>query len=121
MITIDEFAPRTFQIACTGKINEGDIVKLEAVFGPFVADEGSVDALIDMAAMDATTLGGILEDADLEPRLMRQVEKFGRVALVTTSGRLDTIVAAFEQVLPKGEFRRYAPEQLDAARAYVTS
>lgn len=119
MIQINEFAPRTLEITLSGKIEKADIEQLEGVLDPYVEDEGSVSALIDMTAMSGMTWDALLEDAQYEARLFAQIEKFGRIALITDSDALGAIVKAFDAVMPTGEFARFNADDRDRARNFV--
>ncbi len=121
MIEIDELAARTYEIRLSAKITASDLEKIESILAPFVADEGSVDVLLDMRAMQETTWSGLLEDATLEARLFQQLEKFGRLALVSEHDSLDFVASAANNLMPSGQFKRFKPSDIAKARDYVTA
>lgn len=85
MLAIHEFAPRRLLMTLSGKIDAGDIEALERALDPYLEDEGSVNAVIDLSAAQGMTLRGLIKDATFEARMLAQLDKMGRLAVVTSS------------------------------------
>lgn len=119
MIEMKELAPQTLELVVRDKISKLDVQALEQALAPYLADEGAVNAVIDLRRMTGVTLQGFFADMGLEARLFTQIEKFGRLALVTESAAAAGVIRAFDAVMPQGSFKAFEGDALDAARVFV--
>ncbi|QFT58133.1 hypothetical protein FIU94_04795 [Sulfitobacter sp. THAF37] len=121
MIEVTELAPRALELVVRDKITSADVEKVEEALNPYMADEGAANAVVDLRQMTGMTLRGFFADVGLEGRLLAQMEKFGRVALVTESEAAAGLVRAFDAVMPRGSFRSFSGSQAAEARSFVSA
>lgn len=112
MIVIQQLKPHAFDIAFAGAINPGDIEAIETSLAPYLQDEGAVDAVIDLTQTNSAIA------ADIE-RLLVQTDKLGRLAVVGEQSAACALGRAAGQLMPKGQFKQFAPDQRADAQAFV--
>lgn len=118
MIAIEELAPQTLRLHLAGTIASGDIDALEARLDPYVVDEGSVNAVIDLsqaAGLDHATAAGAVSQ-----RLMAQMDKLGRVAIVGGQETLPDFVQALDAVMPPGQLGHFGLSERQTAQQFAS-
>jgi SpoIIAA-like len=118
MIAIEELAPQTLRLHLIGKIAAGDLEALEARLDPYLEDEGSVNAVIDLSEpsqFDQPTA----TDA-VSQRLLAQLDKLGRVAIVGARDALPDFVQALDAVMPPGQLGRFDLTEWQTAQRFAS-
>jgi hypothetical protein len=115
MIAIKEFAPLTLEVRFEGRIAPDDIEKLENLTHPYLVDEGSVNAVIDLSK----GADPLVEDPRCQARLLAQMDKFGRVALLGGSRAQGQFVQALEVLMPPGQMHQFGANDRQSAREFA--
>jgi len=118
MIAIEELAPQTLRLHLTGNIAATDLDVFEARLDPYLEDEGSVNAVIDLSEpsqMDCPTAANAVSQ-----RLLAQLDKLGRVAIVGGQDALPDFVQALDAVMPPGQLGRFDLSEWQTAQRFAS-
>ncbi|MBD3665106.1 STAS/SEC14 domain-containing protein [Sulfitobacter aestuariivivens] len=115
MIEINKFAPRAVEMKVRGPIEQNDIEKLESALDPYLPDEGSISAVIDITDTDRDLVN---KPAHLD-RLLAQIDKFARIAVVTHDRAVSGIVSAVDALMPAGSLQQFEPARVSKARDFA--
>ncbi|MEM6304450.1 MAG: STAS/SEC14 domain-containing protein [Pseudomonadota bacterium] len=117
MNQITEFAPHAFELVLKEPMKGGDIQHLEEHLAPYALDEGAACAVIDISWLRGNALA---EDSQLG-RLMDQLDKFGRVAVVSNGEEMGATLDAIHCLMPTGSFARFSTAEKSEARAFAAT
>ena len=118
MISIDEFAPQTMRVRLKGRLTEADLDQLEQALRPYLPDEGSVNAVLEFS--DWSGIPSFAANHYPQPgRLLAQLDKLGRVALVGDGAATGKLADALGAVMPPGSFGHFDPVQRAQAARFV--
>jgi len=117
VIEIQEFAPRKLAMTLTGQIDARDVEAIEKILGPYLEDEGAVNAMIDMTGLSAPST---TDQRSLDARILAQLDKVGRLAIVTGGKGFGAALKVCDAIMPPGAFKRFAPEHRGEARAFIS-
>jgi len=119
MLAIVEYAPRSLEMTLSGPLDETDMSRLESALERYTEDEGSISAVLDISQTDASPQTSARMAQLDEMRLLRQIDKMGRIAVVGGSPEMDTLVRAIDATLPTGSLARFSSSQKENARRFA--
>ena len=118
MIAIEELAPQTLRLHLTGNIAANDLDVLEARLDPYLEDEGSVNAVIDLS--EPSQFDHPTAADEVSQRLLAQLDKLGRVAIVGGQDALPDFVQALDAVMPPGQLGRFDLSEWQIAQHFAS-
>lgn len=119
MLAISQNEIGVLEMTLCDVIDADDITKLEQALGPYLTDEGSVNAVLDMTDASDQTGQNLAQDSHVAERLLCQLDKLGRIAVVSEADDLGAMVKAVDGLMPCGTLAKFHPDERDAARRFA--
>lgn len=119
MLSITQYAPGAVEMTLRGLVDTNDVEMLEQALTPYLPDEGSISAVIDMTEATDSSGKTLTKDTNVAARLMGQLDKFGRIAVVSPTSQLAGMVKAVDGLMPVGAMAQFDPDQKEAARKFA--
>lgn len=119
MLAITEYAPGALEMTLQGFVDINDIEMLEQALTPYSADEGSISAVFDMTEATDSSGRELAQETHVADRLLSQLDKFGRIAVVSKADKLAGMVKAVDGLMPAGAMARFHPDEKDTARKFA--
>lgn len=117
MMDIKQFAPHAVEVKMTGPIDQADIEKLETALDPYLPDEGSLSAVIDLS--ETGDNAGLVDKPKHLDRLLSQFDKFARIAVVQKDKARDGIMQTLNMLMPDGSMQQFEPARVARAREFA--
>ena len=103
-----------------GTFDSDDVALAMATLDSRLSRPGDVRCYLEAEDMDHITIGAMLKDVLYGLRHVGDVPRFDRFAIVADQAWLHALAKFEDRVLLGVEVRAFAPEDRDAARAWIT-
>lgn len=121
MLTLfDLDSPDIWAARVEGTLDSDDMALAMASLDGRLSRPGDVRCYIEAEDMDHVTIGAMLRDLLYGLRHVGDVPRFDRLAIVADQAWLHALAKFEDKLLIGVEVRAFAPEDKDAARAWIT-